>query len=64
MDHQKVDDQVCLEAYYIIFLQFLIAMLQVIMKSDGFPTYHLASVVDDHDMKISHVIRGEVWQSG
>ncbi len=34
---------------------------QVIMKSDGFPTYHLACVVDDHLMKISHVIRGEEW---
>ena len=34
---------------------------QVIQKSDGLPTYHLASVVDDHLMKISHVIRGEEW---
>ena len=33
----------------------------VILKSDGFPTYHLANVVDDHDMRISHVIRGEEW---
>ena len=33
---------------------------QVLIKSDGFPTYHLASVVDDHLMQISHVIRGEV----
>jgi len=33
---------------------------QVLLKSDGFPTYHLASVVDDHLMDISHVIRGEV----
>lgn len=36
---------------------------QVLLKSDGFPTYHLASVVDDHEMKISHVIRGEEWLS-
>ncbi|MFA5029512.1 MAG: glutamate--tRNA ligase [Patescibacteria group bacterium] len=36
---------------------------QVILKADGFPTYHLASVVDDHLMKISHVIRGEEWLS-
>lgn len=36
---------------------------QVILKSDGFPTYHLAVVIDDHDMKISHVIRGEEWIS-
>jgi glutamyl-tRNA synthetase len=34
---------------------------QVLLKSDGFPTYHLASVVDDHFMKITHVIRGEEW---
>lgn len=33
----------------------------VLLKSDGFPTYHLASVVDDHHMDISHVIRGEEW---
>ncbi len=34
---------------------------QVLLKSDGFPTYHLAVVVDDHHMLISHVIRGEEW---
>lgn len=34
---------------------------QVLLKSDGFPTYHLASVVDDHLMRISHVVRGEEW---
>ena len=34
---------------------------QVILKSDGFPTYHLAVVVDDHAMAITHVIRGEEW---
>ena len=33
----------------------------VIMKSDGLPTYHFANVVDDHLMKITHVIRGEEW---
>lgn len=36
---------------------------QVIIKSDGFPTYHLAAVVDDHYMQITHVIRGEEWLS-
>lgn len=36
---------------------------QVLMKKDGFPTYHLAAVVDDHLMKITHVIRGEEWLS-
>jgi glutamyl-tRNA synthetase len=35
----------------------------VLVKSDGFPTYHLANVVDDHEMKITHVIRGEEWLS-
>jgi glutamyl-tRNA synthetase len=34
----------------------------VIMKSDGYPTYHFANVVDDHFMKISHVLRGVEWQ--
>ena len=34
---------------------------QVLLKSDGFPTYHLANVVDDHLMGITHVIRGEEW---
>jgi glutamyl-tRNA synthetase len=34
---------------------------QILMKSDGYPTYHLANVVDDHHMDISHVIRGEEW---
>jgi glutamyl-tRNA synthetase len=32
----------------------------VILKTDGYPTYHLANVVDDHLMEITHVIRGEV----
>ena len=36
---------------------------QVLMKSDGMPTYHLANVVDDHLMEITHVIRGEEWIS-
>jgi glutamyl-tRNA synthetase len=34
---------------------------KVLFKSDGMPTYHLANIVDDHMMKISHVIRGEEW---
>jgi glutamyl-tRNA synthetase len=37
--------------------------MQVLMKADGFPTYHLANVVDDHLMEITHVIRGEEWIS-
>jgi glutamyl-tRNA synthetase len=36
---------------------------QVLVKSDGYPTYHLAAVVDDHLMGISHIIRGEEWVS-
>ena len=35
--------------------------MQVLMKSDGLPTYHFANVVDDHHMGITHVIRGEEW---
>lgn len=35
--------------------------MQVLLKTDGLPTYHLANVVDDHLMQISHVIRGEEW---
>ena len=34
---------------------------QILMKSDGFPTYHLANIIDDHEMQITHVIRGEEW---
>ena len=36
----------------------------VLLKSDGLPTYHLACVVDDHCMEISHVLRGEVGGGG
>jgi glutamyl-tRNA synthetase len=36
---------------------------QILLKSDGFPTYHLANVVDDYLMKITHVIRGDEWIS-
>lgn len=34
---------------------------QVLIKADGFPTYHFAVVVDDHLMEISHIFRGEDW---
>ncbi len=37
--------------------------MQVVMKADGMPTYHMANVVDDHLMKITHVARGEEWVS-
>lgn len=37
--------------------------MQILMKADGFPTYHLANVVDDHLMQITHVMRGEEWLS-
>ncbi|MCB1083871.1 MAG: glutamate--tRNA ligase, partial [Simkania sp.] len=36
---------------------------QILLKSDGFPTYHLANVVDDHLMEITHIIRGDEWIS-
>ncbi|MEG2241184.1 MAG: glutamate--tRNA ligase [Victivallaceae bacterium] len=36
---------------------------QILIKSDGFPTYHLANVVDDHLMRITHVLRGDEWLS-
>ena len=36
---------------------------QVILKSDGYPTYHLANVVDDYETRVTHVIRGEDWLS-
>ncbi len=36
---------------------------KIILKSDGMPTYHLANVVDDNEMKITSVIRGEEWLS-
>ncbi|MDJ0652502.1 MAG: glutamate--tRNA ligase [Simkaniaceae bacterium] len=36
---------------------------QILLKSDGFPTYHLASVVDDYLMKITHIIRGDEWMA-
>ncbi len=44
-------------------LRFDLSLLQdfVILKSDGFPTYHLAHIVDDYEMAITHVIRGEEW---
>ena len=46
-------------------VEFESAMIddQVLLKSDGYPTYHLANVVDDHLMGITHVIRGEEWLS-
>jgi len=36
---------------------------QVLIKSDSFPTYHLAVVVDDHTMGVTHIVRGEEWIS-
>lgn len=33
----------------------------ILIKSDGFPTYHYANVVDDHYMRITHVLRGQEW---
>lgn len=44
-------------------VEFDLALIddQVLLKSDGYPTYHLASIIDDHEMEISHVIRAEEW---
>lgn len=33
----------------------------ILLKSDGYPTYHLANVIDDHEMKITHILRGQEW---
>jgi glutamyl-tRNA synthetase len=42
-------------------LDWALVDAQILLKSDGMPTYHLANVVDDHLMQISHVLRGEEW---
>ncbi|WOJ95522.1 glutamate--tRNA ligase [Congregibacter brevis] len=42
-------------------LEWSMVDAQILLKSDGMPTYHLANVVDDHLMEITHVIRGEEW---
>ncbi len=44
-------------------IEYATVDMQVLMKSDGLPTYHLANVVDDHLMGITHVMRGEEWIS-
>jgi glutamyl-tRNA synthetase len=45
----------------VIELDWSMVDAQILMKSDGMPTYHLANVVDDHLMEITHVMRGEEW---
>lgn len=63
----KVPDGVTVKVHDVIrgTVEFDSAVIddQVLLKADGFPTYHLAVVVDDHLMKITHVIRGEEWLS-
>ncbi|MBK6510817.1 MAG: glutamate--tRNA ligase [Haliea sp.] len=44
-----------------IHLEWSMVDAQILLKSDGMPTYHLANVVDDHLMEITHVLRGEEW---
>lgn len=44
-----------------ILLEWSMVDAQILLKSDGMPTYHLANVVDDHLMEITHVLRGEEW---
>lgn len=61
----KIPDDKIVEAHDTIYGKISVASKDlddfVILKSNKYPTYHLANVVDDHDMKISHVIRGEEW---
>ena len=45
--------------YEVKFLLIGIVDMQVLLKADGMPTYHLANVVDDHLMEITHIIRGK-----
>lgn len=64
-DNATISDQVLhLVAMVTPYITPLFCTKQVLLKSDGFPTYHLASVVDDHLMGISHVLRGEVRGGG
>jgi glutamyl-tRNA synthetase len=62
---QKVPDDGVIALEDIVYgrIEWPLATLedQVLLKSDGFPTYHLAVVVDDHVMGITHVVRGEDW---
>lgn len=60
-DHRKIKFQDTVRGD----VEFDTSLLQdfVILKADGFPTYHLAHVVDDHDMNVTHVIRAEEWIS-
>jgi glutamyl-tRNA synthetase len=51
------------EVYGIVTFSNALLDDQILLRSDGFPTYHFANVVDDHLMNISHVIRGEEWLS-
>ncbi|KAJ8303840.1 hypothetical protein KUTeg_018633 [Tegillarca granosa] len=46
-----------------VYQKYVKLLVEILLKSDNFPTYHLCNVVDDHLMKISHVLRGEEWLS-
>ena len=63
----KIPDQGIIEIFDELrgIIQFDLSLIDdpIIIKSDGYPTYHFANIVDDHLMKISHVIRGEEWLS-
>lgn len=63
----KIPDQGCCtfqdKVYGHVEIPWNAVDMQVLLKSDGMPTYHLANVVDDHLMKITHVARGEEWLS-
>lgn len=61
--HVPVDGRVEIDDMLrgVIELDWALVDAQILLKSDGMPTYHLANVVDDHLMQISHVLRGEEW---
>ena len=63
----KIPDQGIIEIFDELrgIIQFDLSLIDdpIIIKSDGYPTYHFANIVDDHLMEISHVIRGEEWLS-
>ena len=63
-DNATISDQVDAVAIVTHYITAVFRARQVLLKSDGFPTYHLASVVDDHLMGVSHVLRGEVCWRG
>ncbi|MEK7584213.1 MAG: glutamate--tRNA ligase, partial [Patescibacteria group bacterium] len=60
---QRTDEKISFNDHLHGLVSFPAKTIQdaILLKSDGFPTYHLANVVDDHEMGVTHVIRGEEW---